>query len=154
MTYPYGVHYAQVEIDRETGKVHLLRYAITYEIGRAINPMLVRGQLLGGAVQGIGGALFEEFRYNEWGEPQSVTFSDYGWPRATDISEIGIHLFEDLPAPGNPLHARGAGEGGVAGCGGAIANAVRDALQLKSDVGALPLHPERVKTLLRQLEDH
>jgi carbon-monoxide dehydrogenase large subunit/6-hydroxypseudooxynicotine dehydrogenase subunit gamma len=111
--------------------------------------MLVRGQLVGGAAQGIGGALFEEFRYDEWGKPQSTTLSDYRWPRATDIPDMTIKLFEDSPAPGNPLGARGAGEGGTAGSGAAIANAVRDALQLAGDVGALPLHPERVKALLR-----
>jgi aerobic carbon-monoxide dehydrogenase large subunit len=135
MTYPYGVHYAQVEIDPETGAVRVLRYAMTYEIGRAVNPMLVRGQLLGGAVQVIGGALFEEFRYDERGEPQCVTFNEYRWPRATDIPELMIEVFEDAPAPGNPLGVRGAGEGGTAGVGAAIANAVRDALQLRGTWG-------------------
>ncbi|MBI1759668.1 MAG: xanthine dehydrogenase family protein molybdopterin-binding subunit [Actinobacteria bacterium] len=148
MTYPYGVHYAQVEVDPETGAVRVLRYAISYEVGRAVNPKLVHGQLLGGAVQGIGGALLEEFRYNEQGEPQSLTFNDYCWPRAVDVPEITVEIFEDSPAPGNSLGVRGAGEGGTAGPGAAIANAVRDALQLQGDVGALPLHPQRVRDLL------
>ncbi|GGP01309.1 xanthine dehydrogenase family protein molybdopterin-binding subunit [Wenjunlia tyrosinilytica] len=150
MTYPYGAHFAQAEIDPGTGQVRLLRYAITYEIGRAVHPQLVRQQILGGAVQGIGGALFEEFRYSERGEPQSITLNDYRWPRASDIPEIRLDVFEDSPAPGNPLGVRGAGEGGTAGAGAAVANAVRDALQLTGDVGALPLHPERVKELLRR----
>jgi carbon-monoxide dehydrogenase large subunit len=150
MTYPYGAHYAQVEVDPGTGGVRILRYAISYEIGRAVNPALVRGQLLGGAVQGIGGALFEEFRYDHRGVPQSVTLADYRWPKATDVPDMHIEVFEDSPAPGNPLGVRGAGEGGTAGAGAAIANAVRDALQLDGDVGALPLYPERVKALLRQ----
>jgi carbon-monoxide dehydrogenase large subunit/6-hydroxypseudooxynicotine dehydrogenase subunit gamma len=149
MTYPYGVHFAQVEVNSETGRVKLLRYAITYEVGRAVNPMLVRGQLVGGAAQGIGGALFEEFRYDEQGKPEAVTLEDYQWPKATDIPEVDVYLFEDSPAPGNPLGVRGAGEGGTAGSGGAIANAVRDAIQLPGDVGALPLRPARVKALLR-----
>jgi carbon-monoxide dehydrogenase large subunit/6-hydroxypseudooxynicotine dehydrogenase subunit gamma len=150
MTYPYGAHYAQVEVDRDTGAVRVLRYAVTYEIGRAVNPALVRGQLAGGAAQGIGGALFEELRYDERGIPQAVNFHTYRVPRATDVPEIQVELFEDSPAPSNPLGLRGAGEGGTAGAGAAIANAVRDALQLAGDVGVLPLHPARVKALLRE----
>ncbi|MFD0503551.1 xanthine dehydrogenase family protein molybdopterin-binding subunit [Streptomyces chiangmaiensis] len=150
MTYPYGVHYAQAEVDPETGLVRLLRYAISYEIGRAVNPRMVHGQLYGGAVQGIGGALLEEFRYDERGTPLSTTLNDYLWPRATDVPDIQITIHEDSPAPGNPLGVRGAGEGGTAGVGAAVANAVRDALQLPGDVGTLPLHPERVLALLRR----
>jgi carbon-monoxide dehydrogenase large subunit len=150
MTYPYGVHFAQVEIDEETGRVTLLRYAITYEIGRAVNRKLVEGQLVGGAAQGIGGALLEEFTYDERGMPLAVTLADYQWPTAADVPDIEVHLLEDAPAPGNPLGVRGAGEGGTAGPGGAIANAVRDALALAGDVGALPLRPERVMALIRE----
>ncbi|MFL6163782.1 MAG: xanthine dehydrogenase family protein molybdopterin-binding subunit [Jatrophihabitantaceae bacterium] len=152
MTYPYGVHCAQVEVDPDTGAVRLLRYAIGYEIGRAINPKLVWGQLVGGAAQGIGGALFEEFRYDEQGQPLATTLMDYQWPRATELPDIDVAVFEDAPPSANPLGVRGAGEGGTTGCGGAIANAVRDALQLPGDVGALPLRPERVKALLEKLE--
>jgi carbon-monoxide dehydrogenase large subunit/6-hydroxypseudooxynicotine dehydrogenase subunit gamma len=152
MTYPYGVHCAQVEVDRGTGGVRLLRYGIGFEIGRAINPMLVRGQLVGGAAQGIGGALFEEFCYDPDGTPLNTSLADYQWPRALDLPEFDIAVFEDSPAPANPLGARGAGEGGCTGAGGAIANAVRDALQLSGDVGALPLRPERVWQLLRNAE--
>jgi aerobic carbon-monoxide dehydrogenase large subunit len=153
MTYPYGAHYAQVEVDPETGAVRLLRYGITYEIGRAVNPPLVHAQILGGAVQGIGGALLEEFRYDEQGTPLAVTLDEYRWPRITDLPDIQIEIMEDSPAPGNPLGVRGAGEGGVAGCGAAIANAVRDALGIEGDVGSLPLRPERVKALLRRRAD-
>jgi len=149
MTYPYGAHYAQVEVDAQTGAVRVLRYAVTYEIGRAVNPAMVAGQLAGGAVQGIGGALMEEFRYDDQGRPLSVTFADYRWPRASDLPELQVEIFEDSPAPGNPLGVRGAGEGGTAGAGAAISNAVRDALQLTGDVGALPLDPRRVRDLLR-----
>jgi len=150
MTYPYGVHFAQVEVDAATAHVRVLRYCIAYEIGRAINPMLVRGQLVGGAAQGIGGALLEEFRYDKRGQPLCTTFADYTWPRAADLPEIQVAVFEDAPAPDNPLGARGAGEGGTTGCGGAIANAVRDALQLADGVGALPLRPDRVWELLQR----
>ena len=153
MTYPYGAHYAQAEVDPGTGRVRLLRYAISYEIGKAVNPRMAIGQLYGGAVQGIGGSLLEEFRYDERGLPLSTTFSEYLWPRLTDVPDIRIALYEDSPAPGNPLGVRGAGEGGTAGVGAAVANAVRDALQLRGLVGALPLHPARVLGLLRDTEN-
>lgn len=150
MTYPYGAHYAQVEVDKGTGAVRVLRYAVSYEVGRAVHPAMVRGQLAGGAVQGIGGALTEELRYDENGLPLDVSLSDYRWPRAADLPDVEVIVFEDAPAPGNPLGVRGAGEGGTAGAGAAIANAVRDALGRTADVGALPLHPHRVRALLRQ----
>jgi aerobic carbon-monoxide dehydrogenase large subunit len=73
MTYPYGVQIAMVAIDRDTGAVRVERMLIAYDVGRAINPMLVRGQLVGGLAQGLGGALLEEFRYDECGQPLSVT---------------------------------------------------------------------------------
>lgn len=150
MTYPYGAHYAQAEVDPETGKVRLLRYAISYEIGRAVHPRAVHGQLYGGVVQGIGGALLEEFHFDERGVPLSTSLGEYLWPRATDVPDIQVAVYEDSPAPGNPLGVRGAGEGGTAGVGAAVANAVRDALQLSGDVGALPLHPDRVLALLNR----
>lgn len=150
MTYPYGVHCAMVQVDPGTGSVTLLRYAIGYEIGRTINPQIVEGQLWGGAAQGIGGALFEEFTYDDEGIPQQTSLASYQWPRALDMPDISISVFEDAPAPDNPLGVRGVGEGGTTGAGGAIANAVRDALQRKGSIGALPLRPERVMALLRE----
>ncbi|MER5732490.1 xanthine dehydrogenase family protein molybdopterin-binding subunit [Streptomyces sp. NPDC002138] len=148
MTYPYGAHFAQAEVDPGTGVVRLLRYGMTYEIGRAVHPEAVRGQLIGGAVQGIGGALSEEFRYDERGRPLSLTLDEYLWPRAADLPEFQVEIYEDAPAPGNPLGLRGAGEGGTAGSGAVVAGAVRDALGLPGDVGALPLHPARVRSLM------
>lgn len=150
MTYPYGAHYALVEVDPDTGAVSVLRYTVSYEIGKSVHPALVRGQLAGGAVQGMGGALLEEFRFDEHGTPQDLSLGDYRWPRAADLPDVEVMVFEDAPAPGNPLGVRGAGEGGTAGAGAAIANAVRDALGLTGDVTALPLNPRRVRTLLRQ----
>ena len=148
MTYPYGTHFAQVRVDAGTGAVTVLRYAVTYEVGRAVHPEMVRGQLRGGTVQGIGGALLEEFRYDESGRPLDVTLGEYLLPRATDVPDIQVEVFEDAPAPGNPLGVRGAGEGGNAGAGAAIANAVRDAIGLTGDVGELPLTPPRVLRLV------
>jgi carbon-monoxide dehydrogenase large subunit/6-hydroxypseudooxynicotine dehydrogenase subunit gamma len=149
MTYPYGVHVAVVEADPGTGRVQVLRYLVAYEVGRAINPMLVEGQLRGGAAQGIGGALLEEFCYDEAGQPQSATFMDYRMPTAAEVPPIDVLLAQDAPAPGNPLGAKGAGEGGVSAAGAAIASAVRDALGLPGSVGRLPLTPARVRALVQ-----
>ena len=153
MTYPYGVHAAVVEVDAGTGRVRVLRYLVAYEVGRAINPMLVEGQLRGGVAQGIGGALFEEFRYDEAGQPQAITFIEYRLPTAAEIPPVDVLLSQDAPAPGNPLGVMGAGEGGINAVGGAVANAVRDALGLAGGVGRLPLTPARVCALCEHMED-
>jgi len=147
MTYPYGVHAAVVEVDTGTGRVRVLRYLVAYEVGRAINPMLVEGQLRGGVAQGIGGALLEEFGYDEAGQPQATTFIEYRLPTAAEIPPVDVLLSQDAPAPGNPLGVMGAGEGGVSAAGAAVANAVRDALGLPGSVGRLPLTPARVCAL-------
>jgi carbon-monoxide dehydrogenase large subunit/6-hydroxypseudooxynicotine dehydrogenase subunit gamma len=147
MTYPYGVHAAVVEVDTGTGRVRVLRYLVAYEVGRAINPMLVEGQLRGGVAQGIGGALFEEFGYDEAGQPQAITFIEYRLPTAAEIPPVDVLLCQDAPSPGNPLGVMGAGEGGINAVGAAVANAVRDALGLAGGVGQLPLTPARVCAL-------
>jgi carbon-monoxide dehydrogenase large subunit/6-hydroxypseudooxynicotine dehydrogenase subunit gamma len=128
MTYPYGVHTAVVAIDRDTGSVKVERYAIAYDVGRAVNPMLVEGQLVGGLAQGLGGALSEEFRYDDRGEPLATTFADYLMLTAHEIPAVDVLITEDAPAPGNPLGIKGAGEGGVNAVGAAIAAAIDDAL--------------------------
>jgi carbon-monoxide dehydrogenase large subunit/6-hydroxypseudooxynicotine dehydrogenase subunit gamma len=147
MTYPYGVHMAVVEVDPSTGQVQVLRYLVAYEVGRAVNPMLVEGQLRGGAAQGIGGAILEEFCFDEGGQPLATTFMDYQMPTAAELPAIDVLVTEQHPAPGNPLGARGAGEGGVTAAGAAIASAVRDALQLPGSIQRLPLTPPRVRAL-------
>ena len=152
MTYPYGAHAALVEVDIGTGQVRVLRYLVAYEVGRAINPMLVEGQLRGGVAQGIGGALFEEFSYDDDGQPQAITFIEYRMPTAAEIPPVDVLLSQDAPSPGNPLGVMGAGEGGVSAVGGAVANAVRDALGLAGSVGQLPLTPARVRELCQQRE--
>jgi carbon-monoxide dehydrogenase large subunit/6-hydroxypseudooxynicotine dehydrogenase subunit gamma len=151
MTYPYGVHAAVVEVDAGTGRVRVLRYLVAYEVGRAINPMLVEGQLKGGVAQGIGGALLEEFSYDEDGQPQAITFIEYRMPTAAEIPAVDVLLSQVAPSPGNPLGVMGAGEGGVSAAGAAVANAVRDALGLAGGVGQLPLTPARVRALADQV---
>jgi CO/xanthine dehydrogenase Mo-binding subunit len=144
MNYPYGVGLGQVEIDPETGGVRLLRYFVAYEIGRAVNPMLVKGQIMGGAAQGVGGALFEELTYDPSGQPTSASLMDYLMPTAGDMPDVGILICEDAPTPTNPLGAKGAGESGIMPVGAVVAAGVEDALGTPGLVNRLPLHPGRV----------
>ena len=153
MTYPYGVHFAVVEVDPGTGRVRVLRYLVASEVGRAINPMLVEGQLRGGAAQGIGGALLEEFTYDETGQPQAITLMEYQMPTAADVPPIDVLLAQLAPSPGNPLGVMGAGEGGISAAGAAVASAVRDALGLAGGVARLPLTPPRVRSLAAARQD-
>ncbi len=144
MTYPYGIHLAEVEVDTGTGGVTVSRYFVGYEIGRSVNPQLVEGQLLGGVAQGLGGALLEEFRYDENGQPLATTFMDYLLPTAQEIPDgVGFLVSEEWPA-GNELGVRGAGEGGITGVGAAVANAVADALDDPTAVIRLPVEPQSV----------
>jgi aerobic carbon-monoxide dehydrogenase large subunit len=147
MTYPYGVHLGQVEVDAATGGVTVLRYFIAYEVGRAINPAMVDGQLRGGAAQGLGGALMEAFAYDASGQPQCTSFMDYLIPSAAEVPAVGTHVREDAPSPGNPLGTKGAGEGGVDGGGAVIAAAVEDALGATRAITAIPVTPERVRAI-------
>ncbi len=148
MNYPYGVACAQVELDLETGGVEVRRYHVTYEIGKAVNPMLVEGQIVGGVAQGLGGAVLEEFRYDAEGQPQAASFMDYLMPTAEEMPAVGTLILEDAPTPTNPLGAKGAGESGIMAVGAAVASAVGDAVQRPGAVRRLPLRPERVRELV------
>ncbi|HZQ03568.1 MAG TPA: xanthine dehydrogenase family protein molybdopterin-binding subunit [Gaiellaceae bacterium] len=145
MTFPYGVHVAAVEVDVETGRVDIHRYGVAYDVGRALNPTLVEGQIVGGVAQGVGGALLEELVYDERGQLLSASFVDYLLPTAVEVPPVDVLITEDAPTPRNPLGAKGAGEGGAAAAGAAVANAVADALGV--EVTRLPLSPERVVAL-------
>lgn len=148
MNYPYGVHIAQVLVDAETGGVAVERYLVAYDIGKAVNPMLVEGQIHGGFAQGLGGALFEEFTYDDRAEPLSVTFADYLVPTAREVPEISVIISEDAPSPLNPMGLKGAGEGGVNAAGAAIASAIDDAIGMPGAVTQLPVTPQRLKAIL------
>jgi len=148
MVYPYGVHVAAVRIDRDTGGVAVERYVIAYDIGKAVNPRLVEGQIAGGLAQGIGGALLEEFLYDEAGEPLSVTFADYLMPTAREVPACTILVTEDAPSPLNPLGLKGAGEGGANPVGAVIASAIDDALGMPGAVTQLPVTPQRLKAMI------
>jgi carbon-monoxide dehydrogenase large subunit/6-hydroxypseudooxynicotine dehydrogenase subunit gamma len=147
-SYPYGAHIAQVCVDRETGGIVVEQFVLAYDVGRAINPMLVTGQLVGGVAQGLGGALLEEFRYDESGQPLALTFADYLLPSAHEVPPVKVLITEDAPTPHNPLGVKGAGEGGVAAAGAAIASAIDDALGLPGLITKLPVTPLQLKTLL------
>lgn len=143
MTYPYGTHICIADVDPATGGVRIVRYLVAYEVGRAVNPTLVEGQLRGGVAQGIGGALLEEFSYDDAGQPQATTFMDYLLPTASEIPVVDVLVSEEAPAESNPLGVRGAGEGGLTGAGAAIASAVSDALGVPA-MTRLPLTPGRL----------
>jgi carbon-monoxide dehydrogenase large subunit/6-hydroxypseudooxynicotine dehydrogenase subunit gamma len=154
MTYPYGTHVAVVEVDVETGSVALEKYVITYDVGRAVNPLIVDGQLVGALGQGLGGALYEELVYDEQGQPLVTTLMDYLVPTAVEMPVATVaRILEETPTPLNPLGVKGVGEGGSSGCGAAIANAVADALApLGIGITALPLSPDRLRALLREAQ--
>ena len=147
--FPYGVHLAVVRVDRDTGQIAVERFMVAYDVGRAVNPLLIEGQLVGGAVQGLGGALSEEFSYDQNGEPLAVTFADYLMPTLHEVPDVEVLLTEDAPSPHHPLGLKGAGEGGINGVGGVIASAIDDALGMPGAVTQLPMSPQRVKELLR-----
>jgi carbon-monoxide dehydrogenase large subunit/6-hydroxypseudooxynicotine dehydrogenase subunit gamma len=148
MVYPYGVHIPVVCIDRDTGGVAVERYLVAYDVGRAVNPMLIEGQIVGGLAQGVGGALMEEFRYSETGEPLSVTFADYLMPTAREVPKVDVLLTEDAPSPLNALGLKGAGEGGTNAVGAALASAIDDAIGIPGAVTELPVTPARLRALI------
>lgn len=148
MNYPYGVHAAVVKVDPGTGGVEVKRYVIAYDVGRAVNPMLVEGQLVGGCAQGLGGALLEENLYDQHGQPLSATFMDYLIPTGSEVPFIEILLSEDAPSPLNPLGVKGAGEGGTTGVAAAIAAAIDDALGRPLAITTIPATPERVRAAM------
>ena len=151
MVYPYGVHIAMVKVDADTGAVAVERYVIGYDVGKAVNPRLVESQIAGGLAQGLGGALLEEFVYDDHGEPLSVTFADYLMPTAREVPAASILITEDAPSPLNPMGLKGAGEGGANPVGAAIASAIDDALQSPGVISALPVTPQRLKFLLKDI---
>ena len=148
MNYPYGVHIAAVRVDKETGRVTIEKYLVAYDVGKAVNPMLIEGQLAGGLVQGIGGALHEEFCYAPNGEPLATTLLDYQLPIASEVPRVETLITEDAPSPLNYLGLKGAGEGGINAAGATIAAAIDDALQSPGTITRLPVKPSRLRRLI------
>jgi carbon-monoxide dehydrogenase large subunit len=132
-----------VDVDPDTGVVTLRKIAVGADVGRAVNPALVDGQLIGGVAFGIGNTLHESLDYDADGQLLSGTLMDYALPLAADVPPV-VGYYQEVPATTNPLGLRGLGECGNPGLGGAIANAVCDALGSPGPIPALPLTPSRV----------
>jgi carbon-monoxide dehydrogenase large subunit len=152
-TYPFGAHACIVEVDAETGQVHILRYVAVDDCGRVINPMLVDGQVHGGIAQGIAQALYEEVVYDASGQLITGTLMDYAAPRASMLPRFETDRTE-TPTPVNPLGAKGIGEAGTIASSAAVVNAVVDAL---SPLGVshidMPLRPEKVWRAMQQARE-
>ncbi len=144
-TFPNGCHLAEVEVDPETGMIELIRYAVCDDMGRTLNPMIVRGQAHGGVAQGVGQALLERTSYDpDSGQLLAGSFMDYALPRATDLPDIEVDLLE-IPCLSNPLGVKGAGEAGAVGSPPAVMNAVLDALANRGVTHLdMPATPETV----------
>ena len=128
VTFPNGSHVCEVEIDPDTGTVRVVRYTVVDDVGRMVNPMLVKGQIHGGIVQGLGQGLFEDLTYDgTTGQLLAGSFMDYAMPRADDIPSFEVDAHE-VPTKVNPLGAKGVGEAGTVGAIPALLNAVNDAL--------------------------
>lgn len=138
VTWTMGVHAVIVGVHRRTGIVKVLRYAVSHEGGREINPSIVEGQVIGGVAQGIGGALFENWSYSPGGEPQSTTFAAYHLPLSTDVPRVRVaHLHVDTPS--NPIGVRGAGESGAIAVYAAVAGAIDDAVGAGIHIDRTPI---------------
>ncbi len=137
-----AAHLSHVRVDPETGAVTVLRHVIAQDVGRALNPALVQGQMHGGTAQGLGWALLEELAYDDQGQQVAGTFMDYALPSAAVVPPIDA-LIVEVPAPEGPFGAKGVGEAPVVGVPGAVANAVAAAtggVRLRQ----LPITPERI----------
>ena len=141
----FGTHICDVEVDRETGRVTVLRYTAVQDAGRAIHPAYVEGQLQGGAAQGIGWALNEEYVYGDDGRLQNPGFLDYRMPVASDLPMIDTVIVE-VPNPNHPFGVRGVGEVPIVPPLAAVANAIEDAVGLR--LTDLPMSPPRVLAAL------
>ena len=136
-------------MDPETGKIEIIRYVVVEDIGRAINPLMVHGQAVGGAAQGIGATLLEELVYDDSGQLLAGSFMDYLLPTSTDVPPIESIVLEEAPSPLNPLGVKGAGEGGIVATGATLANAVSNALApLGVQITQLPISPNFIAKLL------
>jgi len=149
-SWPNGTHICEVEIDPETGESRVVRYTTVDDVGIAVNPMLVTGQIHGGVAQGIGQALYEGVAYDAEGQLLTATYQDYCIPRAVDVPTITVALDDSAPCRTNPLGSKGCGESGAIGGPPCITNGMMDAL---SELGITqlntPLTPQKVWKAIR-----
>ncbi len=148
-TFSNGLHAAVVEVDPDTGEIAIQRYLVIDDCGTVINPTIVHGQIVGGTVQGIGGALWEHLAYDDDGQLVTGTFMEYALPKAGNVPAIEV-VSLCTPSPFTPLGMKGVGEGGAIAPGACLANAVSDALApLGVAVDATPMTPEAVLRLIQ-----
>jgi len=143
--FPNGCHVCELEIDRDTGVIEIVRYSVVDDVGTVINPLLVKGQIVGGVAQGVGQILMEDIAFDaSSGQLVSGSFMDYALPRADNLSNVEVKS-NPVPTPTNPLGVKGCGEAGCVGAMPAVANAIVDAL---APLGVrqieMPATPERV----------
>jgi carbon-monoxide dehydrogenase large subunit len=148
LAYANACHAVEVEVDVETGNVHILRYIALQDSGRLVNPMIVDGQVRGGVVHGIGNALFEWMGYDDKGQPVTMTFADYLLPSATEVPMFET-LYMESPSPLNPLGAKGVGEVGTVPAAPAIVSAIENALKpFGVRISQVPIFPVRLIELI------
>ena len=144
VTWSNATHLALVEVDVASGRIEIERYVVAHDCGVVINPMLEEGQVVGGSVQGLGGALLEEFTYDQQGQLLTGSLMDYALPRASDSPNMQL-LHQESRSLLNPLGVKGVGEGGAVAPPAAIANAVCDALAaFRAEFNATPIKPEHI----------
>ena len=149
--FPCGAHAVHLAVDPQTGKIEILRYVVAEDVGHVINPLLLKGQIVGAAAQGIGATILEELVYDENGQPLAGTLVDYLLPTSLDVPPIETSVLDLAPSPRNPLGVKGAGEIGIVATGAALSNAVSQALSsFGVQVMDLPLSPDRLLSLIRQ----
>ncbi len=149
-TYAWATQLAEVEVDTETGQVTVLRLASATDVGKAINPQMVEGQIEGGAATGIGYALFEDFLVDDRGVPLTTRFSNYLIPTALDVPDVEP-LIVEVPEPTGPFGAKGVGEPATIPTAPAILNAIYDAVGIRFT--HLPVRPEEVVAALSEVSD-
>ncbi len=140
--YTVGAAGVVLEIDRQTGKMRVLKAALAVDVGQAINPNLVEGQITGGLLQGLATVLYEDMRFDEKGRLLNPNFTDYKIPTAMDIPDEMIPIIVEVPQPDGPFGARGVGEHTMIPAAPMIANAVEDALGIR--ITSMPITAEKV----------
>ncbi len=143
MTASFGGAVCRVAVNPADGGVRVERFALAHDVGRAVNPRLLTGQLAGAAAQGIGGALLEEIAYDSNGQPLTTSFADYTLPTAAELPNVEVTILE-YGCSDNPLGIKGGGEAGIVGALGAVANAVADALGPEAEIVNSSVSPARV----------
>ena len=149
VTWGSGIHAAIVEVDIQSGRIAIEKYVVAHDCGVPVNPLLVEGQVIGGTIQGLGGAMFEELVFDPEGRQLTASLTDYMLPTAADAPDVAlVHL--EFPSPLNPLGVKGLGEGGAISPPVVLANAVCDALKpFGIEINSTPLKAEHVVMALR-----